>query len=118
MSQPPWPPGGPWPPPPAGGYAGVPATNAKATAAMITGVSTLVLSWCCGLGVLGLVAVFLGVRARTEIRLSGGTQAGEGLAVAGIVTGAVATLVGVIVVVLVALVLATGRAAFMQYATF
>ena len=111
MSEQPWAPQGPPPP----GYAAVPVTNGKATAAMITGVSTLVLSWCCGLGVLGLVAVFLGMRGRTEIRLSGGTQSGEGLAIAGIVTGVLATLIGLLSVVLVVLVVVTGQAAFMQY---
>lgn len=112
MSEEPWVPATPPPPP---GFAPVPATNTKATAAMVTGVSSLVLSWCCGLGVLGLVAVFLGVRARTEIRLSAGTQSGDGLAIAGIVTGALATVVGLLVVVLVVLVVVTGQAAFMQY---
>lgn len=109
MSEQPWAPAGPPP-----GYAPVPSTNGKATASMVTGVSTLVLSWCCGLGVLGLVAVFLGLRARTEIRLAGGAQSGEGLAVAGIVTGAIAALVGVLTLVAVTLLVATGRAAFMQ----
>ena len=111
MSEQPWAPQGPPPP----GYAPVPATNGKATASMITGVSTLVLSWCCGLGLLGVVAVFLGVRARTEIRLAGGAESGEGLAVAGIVTGVLAALIGLLTVVLVVLVVVTGRAAFMQY---
>lgn len=110
MSEQPWPPQGPPP-----GYAPVPLTNGKATAAMVTGVSTLVLSWCCGLGLLGLVAVFLGLRARTEIRLSDGSQSGEGLAVAGIVTGVLAALIGLLSIVLVVLVVVTGQAAFMQY---
>ena len=110
MSQQPWPPHGPPP-----GYAAVPVTNGKATASMITGVSTLVLSWCCGLGLVGLVAVFLGLRARTEIRLSGGAQSGDGLAIVGIVTGVIAALVGLLTLVLVVLVVATGQAAFLQY---
>jgi hypothetical protein len=97
------------------GYAPVLPTNSKATAALITGVSTLVLSWCCGLGVLGVVAVFLGMRGRTEIRLSQGTQTGEGLALAGIITGAVATVVGLLTIALIAVVIATGQAAFTQY---
>jgi hypothetical protein len=111
MSQQPWSPQGQPPP----GYAPVPATNGKATAALITGVSTLVLSWCCGLGLVGGVAIFLGLRARREIRLSNGAESGEGLAVAGIVTGALAVLVALLTVVLVVLVLVTGQAAFMQY---
>ena len=97
------------------GYAPVLPTNSKATAALITGVTTLVLSWCCGLGVLGVVAVFLGLRGRTEIRLSQGTQTGEGLALAGIITGAVATVVGLLTIALIAVVVATGQAAFTQY---
>lgn len=111
MSEQPWAPQDPPPP----GYAPVPATNGKATASMITGVSTLVLSWCCGLGLLGVVAVYLGLRARTEIRLAGGAESGEGLAVAGIVTGVLAAVIGLITIVLVVLVVVTGRAAFMQY---
>lgn len=94
------------------GYAPVPPTNAKATAALATGITTLVLSWCCGLGVAGVVAVFLGLRARTEIRLSQGGQGGEGLALAGIVTGAVAVVVGVLTLALIAVVVATGQSAF------
>lgn len=111
MSEQPWAPQGAPPP----GYAPLRVTNGKATASLVTGVSTLVLSWCCGLGLLGLVAVFLGLRARTEIRLAGGFQSGEGLAVAGIVTGVLATLVGVLTVVVVVALVVTGRAAFMQY---
>ena len=37
-------------------------TNSKATASLVVGIVTLVLSWCCGFRVLGLVAVALGIR--------------------------------------------------------
>lgn len=97
-------------PPP--GYAPVLPTNNKATAALITGITTLVLSWCCGLGVLGVVAIVLGVKGRSEIRQSQGTQTGDGLALAGIVTGAVAVLVGLLVVALIIVVVASGSTAF------
>jgi hypothetical protein len=59
-----------------------------------------VLSWCCGLGLVGLVAIVLGVKARREVRLSGGRLHGDGLALAGIVTGLVAVVLGVLVLVL------------------
>lgn len=100
---------GPVPPP---GFAPVLPTNNKATAALITGITTLVLSWCCGLGVLGVVAVVLGVRARAEVRGSQGTQTGDGLALAGIITGAIATVIGLLVLALIIVVVATGNAAF------
>ncbi|QNN53058.1 DUF4190 domain-containing protein [Nocardioides mesophilus] len=111
----------PGPPPPGYGYppAGYPApapTNGKATAALIVGISTLVLSWCCGAGVLGLVAVVLGVKGRSEIRSSQGTQSGEGIAMAGIITGAVAAVIGILVVALIVILVASGNAAFQEYA--
>jgi Domain of unknown function (DUF4190) len=90
---------GPYPP----GYAypGVVPNNGKATASLITGIATLVLSWCCGAGVLGVVAIVLGVKARSEIRASGGRQGGDGIALAGIITGAVAVLVGIVAIVVI-----------------
>jgi hypothetical protein len=118
MSYPPGPPqpqqpgyGQPYGAPPAG-YAPVLPTNNKATAALITGITTLVLSWCCGLGVLGLVAVVLGMKGRSEVRRSQGTQTGEGLALAGIITGALAVIIGLVVIALIVVVVATGNATF------
>jgi len=87
-------------------YAVAPPTNGKATASLVVGVTTLVLSWCCGLGVLGLVAIVLGAKARSEIRRSGGYQGGAGLATAGIATGAVAVLVGLLVIAAIVVALA------------
>ena len=87
----------------------VPRTNGKATASMVTGISSLVLSWCCGLGLVGIVAVVLGVKARAEIQASRGSQDGDGMALAGIVTGAVAALLGLLVLVIAfAVMLAAG----------
>lgn len=113
MSYPPGPPEPAEPQPPQqpgyGGYGGYPTpapTNGKATAALITGITTLVLSWCCGFGVLGLAAVVLGMKGRSEIRRSGGTQSGEGIALAGIVTGAIAVVVGLVTLVVVVVVIA------------
>jgi len=114
MSQPPEP-----PPPPQGAgdpyvsgepygagqspYAPGPAapTNGKATASLVTGVAALVLSWCCGLGLAGIVAIVLGIKARAEIRASGGTQEGDGMALGGIITGALAVVIGLLVLALI-----------------
>jgi hypothetical protein len=96
--------------PPQYGYGQPPATNGKATAALITGISSLVLFWCCGLGVAGVVAIVLGIKARTEIRRAGGAQSGDGMALAGIVTGAVAVLLGLLFLALVIYAIASGNA--------
>lgn len=103
------------------GHPGFPVGNGKATASLVIGVSTLVLSWCCGFGVLGALAVALGVKARREIRMSQHWQTGDGLALAGIVTGAVAVLFGLAALVLVVAALVSGggghtRASFGTYA--
>ena len=104
MSYPPGPPG-----PPPYGYPPVPTrTNGKATAALAPGIGTLVLSWCCGLGLAGVVAIVLGIKARNEIRASGGTQDGEGLALGGIITGALAVVLGLLVLALIGLALVAG----------
>ena len=83
--------------PPGYGYAPGVTTNGKATASLVTGITTLVLSCCCGFGLVGIVPIVLGARARTEIARSGGQQDGDGLALAGIITGAVATAIGLAV---------------------
>jgi hypothetical protein len=84
--------------------------NGKAVAAMWTGIGSLVLSFCCGAGVLGLVPIVLGVKARSEIRAGGGQQEGDGMAVTGIVTGAVAVLLSLAVIAIIAIALASGTA--------
>lgn len=91
----------PYQPPPQPGYPaayGRP-TNGKAQASLWTGIGLIVTS-CCGLGLLGVIPVLLGVRARREIRLSGGAQGGEGMAMAGIVTGAIAIVLSVVALAL------------------
>jgi Trk-type K+ transport system membrane component len=115
MSVPPEPPSGsgygPGPGPGWGpAYAAPPArpTNNKATASLVTGVSSLVLSWCCGLGLVGIVAVVLGVKARREIESSQGSEQGEGLALGGIITGAIATVLGLLFLVLIGVALVAG----------
>ena len=70
----------------------VPANNSKATAAMIVGILSL---FCCGV-VLGVGAIVLGLLARNEISASGGTQGGSGMALAGIILGAVGVLSNIV----------------------
>ncbi len=73
-----------------------PVTNQKASWALAAGIGGIVLGCCLGiLGLVGIVGIVLGVQARKEIAQSGGQQTGQGLALAGIITGSVATVLGV-----------------------
>ncbi len=92
------------------GYGPKPGANGKATGALITGISSLVLFWCCGLGIAGVVAIVLGVKARNEIRAGGGAQSGDGMALAGIVTGAIAVVLGVLALAFLIYTIASGNA--------
>jgi hypothetical protein len=87
-------------------------TNGKATAALWTGIGSLVLIFCCGAGIVGIVAVVLGAIARGEIKRSGGMQTGDGMAIAGIVMGAIAFVLGLVVLVLLVIGLVTDPATF------
>jgi hypothetical protein len=96
-----------------GTYGYPPKNNGKATAAMWTGIGSLVLTFCCGFpGIAGLVAIVLGVMAQGEIRRSGGQQTGSGMAVAGIATGAIAFVLGLVIVVLVIVAIASDPSTF------
>lgn len=79
-------------PPPGPAPAG---TNSKALWSMITGIVGLL---CCGL--LGPVAIFLGLSARKDIERTG--QGGGGMATAGLVLGVLATIWLVISLILIA----------------
>ncbi len=94
------------------GQPGYPRNNGKAVAALWTGVGAIVLSLCCGVGILaGPVAIVLGVRARSEIRARG-EQGGTGMATAGIVTGAVAIVLSIALVALIVLAFASGNTSY------
>ena len=91
----------PPPPPgygaPEGGYGATPqATNKKAIWSLVTGILGLL---CCGI-LFGPVALFLSTSAKKEIAANG--QQGGGMATAGLVLGAIATLLGVLQIILVA----------------
>src|SRR5215204_3055003 len=84
---------GDYAPPPAGyppqgyyAYGIAPVSSAKATWALVLGILSVM---CCYIGVIiGPTALLLGISANQEIKRSGGTVTGGGLAIAGIVTGA------------------------------
>lgn len=92
------------------GYGQTPTTNGKATASLITGIATMLVSLCCGLGLAGVVAIVLGVKARNEIRSSGGTQGGDGMALGGIITGAIAMVLGLVGLAVIIVAIASGNA--------
>ena len=94
------------------GYGAPPRTNGKATAALWTGIGSIVLTLCCGLGILGVVPIVLGVKARAEIRATGGQQEGDGMALAGIITGAVAIVLSLLFIAAIVVSIVTGTANF------
>ena len=94
------------------GYGYPQRSNGKATAALWTGLASVVLSFCCGLGLIGVLPIVLGVKARAEIRASGGAQEGDGMALAGIITGAVALVLSIAVIAILVLAIASGDANF------
>lgn len=100
-TPPPPPPGGVpgWPPPvgPAG-----PVQNQKALAALILGLISIPFMFCCGcLGVgTGIASLICGILGRREIQASGGTQTGDGMALAGIIIGIIAIAVSILMTVL------------------
>jgi hypothetical protein len=97
----------PPPPPPQygasvpGAPGGQPKTSGKAIASLVTGILALpgICCWPLGL-VLGIVGIVLGVLSRKEIEGSQGQVKGAGLALAGLICGAVAIVIIVIVLIL------------------
>ncbi len=98
--------------PPYGPYGYHQPTNGKAAASMWTGIAAIVLTFCCGVGVLGVIPIVLGVKARSEIRRGGGQQGGDGMALAGIITGAVAVALSVLFIAAIIIAFATGDTSF------
>ena len=94
------------------GYGTPPRTNGKATAALWSGIGSIVLTLCCGLGILGVVPIVLGVKARAEIRATGGQQEGDGMALAGIITGAVAIVLSILFIAAIVISIVSGTANF------
>ncbi|MEP7088607.1 MAG: DUF4190 domain-containing protein [Nocardioidaceae bacterium] len=92
-------------------------TNGTAQAAMWTGIGMLVLVFCCGAGILGIVPIVLGVKARGEIRRTGGRRRGAGLALTGIITGAVAVVLSILVIAALVWALAGNGSSVTTYGT-
>jgi hypothetical protein len=96
---------------PAPGYGAAGAstpTNSNAVLALVLGLISLVLGLSCGIGLLaGPFAVVVGQKARREISRTG--EQGDGMALAGVITGAIATallVIGVVVLVVVIIIAA------------
>jgi uncharacterized membrane protein YvbJ len=66
-------------------YGAAPKTNGLAIASLVT-----------SLVCFGFIGLILGIVASNQIKNSNGTQTGQGLATAGIIIGAISTLVGII----------------------
>jgi hypothetical protein len=114
---PPPPPGYGTPPPPPGyggpGSAGPARNSSKAVAALVIGIVSVLLGFCCAvLGLVGIVAIVLGRSARKEIALSGGALSGDGMARAGVILGIIGSVVGVVMTILNALLLINGAGTF------
>ena len=116
---PPPPPGGRWAPPPpgqgpgpAGNDAGVyyspqmsqPQSNGVATASLVLGILSIVTFWAFGFGaVLGILAIVLGVMGRRRAREAVGNP-NAGRATAGIVTGILGAIGGLLFVLMIVVV--------------
>lgn len=86
--------------PPQGGLP--PKTSGKAIGSLVTGLVGL-LTICCGfLVVTSIVALVLGFLARKDIRASNGQLKGDGMALAGIITGFVGIAMVIVTIILVA----------------
>ncbi len=82
MQQPP----PPWAPPPVGSYSTQnqqAPTSSEAIAALVLGLG----AWLCFPA--GFVAIWLGARARQQIRENPGAHGGDGLALAGMIVGGI-----------------------------
>ena len=85
-------------------YGPPPKTSGKATTSLVLGVVSMV---CFGF-LTGIPAIVVGMRARKEIRLSQGRTTGDGLALGGIITGIIGTLIGLAVLALIIAAIAIG----------
>ncbi len=75
------------------GFRATPPTNGMAIASLICGIVSLVGGFACFVGAIAAIpGLVLGIVAVRQIGQSNGAQQGKGLAVAGIVTSAVALL--------------------------
>lgn len=86
-----------------------PKNNPLAIASLVLGIISVPTIFCCGLGIItAILAIIFGCFSLGAIRRSDGSQAGSGLAVAGLVIGIIAI---VIIIVVIAILVITGRLA-------
>lgn len=91
------PPGHGAPPP---GY-GAPKNDTKAVLALVLGITSVLLGWCCFVfGAAGVAAIILGRMSQREVAANPGTLTGEGMARAGFILGIVGTALTVVALVL------------------
>lgn len=83
-----------------GGYPGYQPTPSSglAIASLVLGILGLLSGWAVFGGVLGLVGVILGIVALVKVK--NGTASGKGMAIGGIVTGALGMIVAAVVMVI------------------
>jgi hypothetical protein len=74
-----------------------PTTSSGAITSLVLGIVSLVL---CGLFT-GIPAMIVGSKARKDIAASGGRQTGDGLAIGGVILGAIGTALSVIGIVII-----------------
>lgn len=78
-------------------YAGVASTGQKtntlAIVSLVTGV--LAVLTCSGCGLLSIAAIVTGILGRNQIKASNGLETGDGMALGGLITGAVGLVFGV-----------------------
>ena len=81
-----------------------PSRNLLSLLSLIIGIVSLPLGFCFYIGVIaGIAAVILGIVGLVQIGQSGGVQPGRGLAIGGIVTGAISVILPVCLIVILAL---------------
>ncbi len=87
-------------------YGPPPKASGKATTSLVLGIASMVV-FCLGF-VLGIPAIVVGVKARKDIRNGQGRLTGDGLALGGIITGVIGSLLGLAVLGLVIATIAIG----------
>lgn len=87
------------------------STNGLAIASLVLGIIAIPMVFCYYIGVLpGIAALVLGLVARNQIKASGGTQGGGGLALAGVITGGIGVGLGVVMICMIVILALMGPA--------
>ena len=97
-----------------GGYGGEvqQPRNGMGVAALVVGIIALLFSWFPGVGLLGVVAIILGIVGLSRVRKRMATN--RGMSIAGIVLGALATIIGIIVLIITVFVVQQAGTVFQE----